>query len=189
MLPFFATFISLLIIQRLVELFWARRNYRSMMAAGGYEVGASHYPLVVGVHLLFFTLLVFEVLAGQRPLPSWWPIPAAVFMMAQVMRAWCLIALGKFWNTRIVVLPGAVPVTNGPYRWIRHPNYLVVCIELLTVPLMFGAYFTACLISLLNAGVMIIRIRAEERALAPMDYEAVMGKVSRFLPLKTKKIF
>jgi methyltransferase len=108
---------------------------------------------------------------------------AAVFVCAQLIRVWAISSLGTFWNTKIIVLPNVEVVRKGPYRFIKHPNYLVVSIELLVVPLMFGAYVTACLFTLLNVIMLSIRIPAEEKALRELtEYEGSFEKCNRFLP-------
>ena len=170
-------------LQRMAELAVAGRNARWAKAQGGYEVGRRHYPLLVAVHLLWFAGMAGEVVAGATP-PAWWPLPAALFLLAQILRYWCLRSLGPYWNTRIWVIPGREPVMRGPYRLSRHPNYLAVIVEILTLPLALGAYRTSAAASLLNWLVLFgVRIPAEERALSTATgYEGKMGEKSRLLP-------
>ncbi|OLN24259.1 isoprenylcysteine carboxyl methyltransferase [Domibacillus antri] len=151
--------------QRLVELFIAQRNEKWMRRQGAYEAGAEHYPLIVALHIGFFISLAAEVIIIERSLSPWWPILLSLFILAQAGRVWSLVSLGRFWNTKILILPGANVVRRGPYRWIRHPNYLVVATEILILPLLFQAYYTALIFSLLNGIVLVIRISVEEKAL------------------------
>ncbi|MDN4495177.1 isoprenylcysteine carboxyl methyltransferase family protein [Ureibacillus aquaedulcis] len=162
---FFVLFVSIVILQRIIEVIIARRNEKRMLAAGAYEAGASHYPIMIALHVGFFISLIIEVVVFERtisPLFIWLFI---LFFLVQVLRVWCLASLGPFWNTKIIILPGANVVKKGPYRLFRHPNYLVVCIEILLLPLMFQAYFTAICFTLLNFAMLAVRIPTEERAL------------------------
>ncbi|MDN4607822.1 isoprenylcysteine carboxyl methyltransferase family protein [Sporosarcina highlanderae] len=161
----FGIVISIVIVQRLFELLIARRNEKWMMSQGAFEAGATHYPIMVGMHILFFISLLVEVFFFNRQLSPIWTILLTFFLIAQVLRVWCLASLGKFWNTKIIVLPNAEVVRKGPYKWIRHPNYTIVATELLVLPLMFNAFFTAVLFTLLNCWMMTVRIPAEEKAL------------------------
>ncbi|WP_429844241.1 isoprenylcysteine carboxyl methyltransferase family protein [Brevibacillus sp. FIR094] len=165
MLLFFGFVMVAVVLQRLVELLVAVRNARYIRSKGGYEIGASHYKYIVLLHLLFFLSLIFEVVGkgNAMVLPSWWAIPFSLFLIAQGLRYWCIRSLGKRWNTRIFILPDEAPIKRGPYRFIRHPNYLVVTLELLLLPLTFSAVATALTFSLLNAWLLLrIRIPLEE---------------------------
>lgn len=161
----FAGVLVIVIMQRLVELFIAKRNEKWMKSQGAFEAGASHYPYMVAMHVLFFISLIMEVIVLDRDLSPIWPLFLAIFLLAQVLRVWCLSSLGKYWNTKIIVLPNAKVVRKGPYKWIRHPNYVIVATELIVLPLLFSAYFTAILFTLLNIWMMSVRIPAEEQAL------------------------
>ncbi|MCW2276681.1 isoprenylcysteine carboxyl methyltransferase family protein [Heliophilum fasciatum] len=157
----------LVIVQRLFELQIAQRHRTALLARGAYEVGQGHYPFFVLLHSLFFVSLVGEVTLWHRTSPAWWPFAAVMLAVAQGLRLWCIRSLGVFWNTRIIVLPGAALVKKGPYRYLRHPNYLVVIIELLVLPLLFGAYGTSLVFSLANLVLLLwVRIPMEEAALA-----------------------
>ena len=170
----FLLFIFIVILQRLTELVIAKRNEQKIRLKGGYEVGASHYPYMIALHVSFFLCLITEVFLFSRnisPLFFWLFI---LFSLTQLLRIWCLITLGPFWNTKIIVLPGANIVRKGPYQFIKHPNYLVVTIEILLLPLMFQAYFTAIIFSILNFIMLSIRIPVEEKALMDgTNYETV----------------
>jgi methyltransferase len=179
----FSILYSLLVVQRVVELWIARKNERLMKDKGAYEVGRSHYKYIVALHVLFFVSLFIEVHTVQRDVASWWFIPFASFIVAQCLRVWSIISLGYFWNTRIIILPGVNVVAKGPYRFMRHPNYVIVITEILVIPLIFQAYLTAILFTLLNAIVLSIRIPIEERALMEVtNYRDIFTEKSRFIP-------
>lgn len=157
--------ISIVILQRIIELMIAKRNEKWMKSEGAFEAGASHYPYMVAMHVFFFVALISEVLLLHRTISSIWPIWLTIFLAAQLLRIWCLASLGKFWNTKIIVLPNAQVVRKGPYKWLRHPNYVIVATELLVLPLLCNAIFTAVVFSLLNIWMMTVRIPTEEKAL------------------------
>jgi methyltransferase len=180
---FFIIVFALVILQRLIELVIARSNATYLRSLGGYEVDARHYKYIVILHLAFLSGLFIEVSFLRPPQPSWWGLSFSLFIIAQGMRVWCLASLGRFWNTRIFVLPGAKPVKKGPYLFLRHPNYLVVIAEILLLPISFGAYYTAVFASIFNALVLNRRIKAEESALAEVTmYNKEMDKVPRLMP-------
>jgi len=161
-----ALFLGFLIIQRLMELGLSARNAVRLRAQGAVEHGAAHFRWFVILHTLFPIALATEVLLlGARP-PYWALVWVAVWLLAQALRYAAIRALGDRWNVRILVVPGAPLVRHGPYRWLRHPNYLAVVLELLAAPLMFGAWRTALLFSFANLVLLRIRIRSEEQALA-----------------------
>lgn len=155
----------LVIAQRLVELAIARRNEMAMKAKGAYEVGASHYPYMIALHSSFFICLIAEVLYFDLTPSTLFPYMLMLFLLVQGLRIWCLASLGAYWNTKIIILSGTKVVAKGPYLFIRHPNYLVVCIEIALLPLMFGAYFTAIVFTVLNFIMLSVRIPQEEKAL------------------------
>ena len=150
-------------LQRGSELLLARRNTRVLLAAGAHEVGASHYPLIVILHVAWLATL--WLLAPGRPIV--WPL-IGLFALLQCARLWVLATLGARWTTRIIVLPGAPLVAGGPFRLLRHPNYAVVVAEIAVLPLAFGLWWIALVFSLLNALVLAVRIRAESEALSPL---------------------
>ena len=156
--------LAFVIIQRLVELLIAKRNEKSMLTKGAYEVGASHYKFMILLHASFFVSFLVEVVFFKSIFtPNYWLL--AVFLLLQLLRVWCLMSLGTFWNTRIIILPGAKVVEKGPYKFLRHPNYLVVCLEIAVLPLMFQAYVTAICFTILNLLMLSVRIPIEEKAL------------------------
>lgn len=152
----------LVALQRLAELVYARHNTRRLLAEGAHESGAGHYPLLVGLHALWLLSLAVFVPADRAP--DW--ILLGLFVVLQGLRVWVLTTLGRYWTTRIITLPGAPLVRRGPYRWLRHPNYVVVVGEIAVLPLAFGASEIAIVFSMANALVLWIRIGSEERALS-----------------------
>jgi methyltransferase len=150
----------LVTVQRLGELWLSNRNTRRLLAQGAREYGAEHYPLIVLVHAMW--LITLWWFAPDRAIHVLW---LAVFVLIEIARIWVLATLGRRWTTRIIVLPGAPLVRRGPYRLVNHPNYLVVICEIAILPLVFGLWLVAIIYSMLNATVLMIRIREEERAL------------------------
>jgi methyltransferase len=170
-------FLSLLVCERGAELLVSRRNARVALAAGGVETGRRAYAIMVVVHALFPVACASEVLLLRRPFPGALGLAAlTVAFAAQALRWWAIATLGWRWNTRIIVVPGASPVTGGPYRFLRHPNYLAVVLEMLSVPLTHGAWLTALIFSSLNAALLAVRIPAEERALGRPYAESFAGR-------------
>jgi methyltransferase len=160
-----AIFVAVIAAQRVGELALSARNARRVRSRGAREFGAAHFPLLVAVHVLFLTSLVCEVwFGGARPGGAW-PLWLALWLGAQALRYAAIRALGDRWNVRILVVPGTPLVQGGPYRFVRHPNYVAVAIELVAAPMVFGAWRTALAISALNAIALRIRIRAEDQAL------------------------
>ena len=152
--------LGLVTLQRLGELALARRNTRRLLARGAIEVASGHYGLIVAVHSAWLAGL-WLLAPGGIPHPIW----LAVFVALQAGRLWVLATLGERWTTRIIVLPGAPLVRRGPYRFVSHPNYLVVVGEIAALPLAFGLPAVALLFSVLNAAALAVRVRAEGVAL------------------------
>lgn len=163
------------IAQRIVELRIAKRNERELRARGAVEIGANHYAAIVALHILWFAGMLVEIILLSRAVSSFWIPLLILFLLAQGLRYWTLRSLGDRWNTRILVIPGARAVQRGPYRFLKHPNYVAVVTELATLPAMLGAYLTAVTASLINAVLLRLRIKAEERALREIGkgYEKV----------------
>lgn len=161
----FLIIITLVIVQRIIELIIAKRNEAIMLSKGAYEVGKEHYPYMIALHTFFFLSLMIEVMYFHLTTSVLFPILFSFFIIVQCIRVWCLTSLGQFWNTKIIILPGANVVKKGPYKFFRHPNYVVVSTEIVLLPLMFEAYFTAILFTLLNLAILSIRIPIEEKAL------------------------
>ena len=152
--------LALVTLQRLGELWLANRNTRRLLSQGAREHAPGHYPLIVAVHALWLATLWWFGL--DRPLDIFW---LAMFVIVEIARIWVLASLGPRWTTRIIVLPEAPLVRRGPYRFVNHPNYLVVIAEIVVLPLVFGLWPVALLFSALNAAALAIRIRAENAAL------------------------
>ncbi|GAB2927824.1 isoprenylcysteine carboxyl methyltransferase family protein [Nonomuraea fastidiosa] len=159
--------VGLVVLERLAELVVARRNLAWARARGGVEYGRGHYPFIVLLHVALLAAAPAEVWALHRPfLPALgWPMLALV-VLAQGLRWWCIRTLGHQWNTRVVVVPGLPLVDRGPYRWFRHPNYVAVVAEGIALPLVHTAWVTAVAFTAVNAALLAVRIRVEERALA-----------------------
>lgn len=152
--------IVLVALQRLGEMLHDRRNTRALLARGAHEAGARHYPLMVLLHAAW--LLVMFVLTAPNPVPQWpWLF---LFALCQVLRVWVLITLGPYWTTRVIVLDQAPPVASGPYRYFRHPNYLIVAFEIPALPLGLGMPLVALVFGLLNLALLAYRIRVENDA-------------------------
>ena len=163
--PWFPAFLAVVILQRVSELLLSRHNARRVIARGGREYGARHFPWLVCVHVLFIAGMAAEVLLlGTRPGASW-PVWLALWLAAQALRYAAIRSLGDRWNVRILVQPGAPLVRTGPYRYLNHPNYVAIVAELLAAPLVFGAWRTAIAASILNAFALRTRIRVENAAL------------------------
>ena len=178
----YALFIGLIGLERLFELWLSRRNARALFALGAVEAGGEQLKWMSLMHGAFLVSCVLEAWLLRRFFPGalgYLALGAAA--LAQGLRYWAVATLGPRWNVRVIVVPNQPPITNGPYRFVRHPNYLAVVIEVLAVPLVHGAWLTALSFSLLNALVLRARIRLEERALGP-SYQAAFACLPRFLP-------
>jgi len=181
LLPLYLGMVGLLAGERLVELVLSRRNAHRALARGAMEHGRGHYPAMVAFHALFLVAAASEALSHPAPPPAAALVAVAGVLLAQALRWWAVSALGDRWSTRILVVPGEPPVTLGPYRFLRHPNYLAVILEMACVPLAWGSWRTALAFSAGNALLLAIRIPSEERALGPAYAEALAGR-PRLLP-------
>lgn len=158
-------------VERLIELVISTRNARAAFARGGKEFGREHFPWMVALHTGLLAASFLEAWLLDRPFLPWlgWPMLALV-VLSQALRYWCITALGPQWNTRVIVVPGAGAVTRGPYRWLRHPNYIAVVVEGFALPLVFTSWITAIAFTVLNAVLLLgFRIPVEERALASLS--------------------
>jgi methyltransferase len=152
--------LALVTLQRLLELAWSRANAAWMRAGGGVEVGQGHYWPLIWAHVAWLAGMWW--LAPGRPVAAGW---LAVYLVLQVGRAWVLATLGRRWTTRVIVLPGAPLIRSGPYRWVDHPNYLVLAAEVAALPLVFGLWEYALAFTVLNAALLAVRLQAETAAL------------------------
>ncbi|PLS16295.1 hypothetical protein CVD28_17625 [Bacillus sp. M6-12] len=167
----FGGIIAIVCLQRFAELFIAKRNEKWMKQQGAIEFGTSHYRWMVAMHIGYFLSLIMEVSYLDTDLSPIWGLWLAIFLAAQAGRVWALSSLGRYWNTKIIVLPGANVVIKGPYKFIKHPNYLIVATEIIVMALLFNAFITAVLFTCLNIMMMRVRIPEEERALKSLtDY-------------------
>jgi methyltransferase len=180
-----------LAVERLFELRLSHRNAAWAFAQGAREVGRGHYPAMVVLHAGFLVACLAEAWFAERVFPgvAGW-VALAGLGLAQGLRVWAIGTLGRRWTTRVLVLPdttplgarGFGPITRGPYRFMRHPNYLAVIVEIACLPLVFGGYLTAVVFTVANAALLTVRIRDEERAQGP-EYVAAFAQRRRFLPV------
>ncbi|MCF6408280.1 isoprenylcysteine carboxyl methyltransferase family protein [Pseudalkalibacillus salsuginis] len=175
---------SFIIGQRLFELKIARRNEKEMKAKGAKEFAGDHYKWIVLLHTAFFISLASESYVRGFGVSFFFPLWFVLFIVLQSFRVWTIRSLGMFWNTKIIILPEAKVVKRGPFRYLRHPNYVVVTMEILIIPLMFNAYWTAVIFTVLNALLLrFVRIPAEEKALSlQSDYSDQFADTPRFFP-------
>ena len=153
-------------LERVAELVVSLRNARWSFSRGGVEYGKGHYPFMVLLHTGLLVGCVVEAIVADRPfIPALGWTMLAVVVLAQGLRWWCISVLGHQWNTRVIVVPGMPLVASGPYKWLRHPNYVAVVAEGIALPLVHTAWITATLFLLLNIPLLAVRIRAEEAAL------------------------
>lgn len=184
MIPFgaYLGFLVALGAERIVELIISARNTRWALARGGIEAGTGHYPVMAAFHTLFIVCCGAEAIIFRRVFPGalgW--IALAGALAAQGLRYWAVATLGRRWNTRVIALPDVPPVTSGPYRLMRHPNYLAVIMEMVCVPMIYGCWITAVTFSAGNAMLLGVRIRAEEAALG-QPYQQTFDSVPRLVP-------
>ena len=165
--------VALVLVVRLLELRVAKRHLAWARSRGGIEYGAGHYPVMVALHTALFVGCVVEVLVADPPFLPWlgWPM-LAVLAAAHALRWWCIATLGNQWNTRVVVVPGLPLQIRGPYRWLRHPNYVAVVAEGLALPLVHTNWVTATAFTLADLALLRVRIRVENRALASLARRA-----------------
>jgi methyltransferase len=163
----FVVLVALVAVERLAELLVSKRNAAWSLARGGVETGRGHYPVMVVLHTGFLVAMLAEAVVRRPVVPGWlaWSMLALV-LAAQGLRWWCIAVLGRRWNTRVIVVPGLPPVGAGPYRWVRHPNYVAVVVEGIALPLVHAGWMTAAVFTVANAALLTVRIRAENAALA-----------------------
>lgn len=209
----YAIVLLLIGVERIVELVVSNRAAKKALARGGHEVGKVHYRWMVLMHALLLpmcfleaawvrdglastwfglsgaldaSLMVSTLAMTTKPLwmHSTWVVSfAALVFLANALRYWAIVSLRGAWSTRVIVVPGASCARGGPYRWIRHPNYVAVVLEMAALPLLAGAWWTACVFSLCNACILFVRIRCEESLLVRhTDYDEAMANKPRWLP-------
>ena len=170
----FTALVALVGLERLAELVVSRRNAAWSLARGGVEHGRGHYPVMVALHSGFLIAMLVEAWVRRPEVP---PALAssmlALVLASQALRWWCIATLGPRWNTRVIVVPGMPPVTGGPYRLLRHPNYVAVVVEGMALPLVHSAWMTAVVFTVANAVLLTVRIRVEDAALATLPRSAV----------------
>jgi methyltransferase len=152
--------LAIVTLQRLGELWLSNRNTSRLLSQGAREHAPAHYPLIVAVHAGWLAAL--WLFAVGRPIDGFW---LGGFVLIELARIWVVASLGPRWTTRIIILPDAALVRRGPYRFIDHPNYAVVVAEIAVLPLVFGLWWIALIFSLLNAAILTVRVREENRAL------------------------
>lgn len=173
-----------LAVQRLFELRRSRANLERALERGGTEFGQRHFAVMKGLHGLFFVACALEIVLLARPFTALvgWPM-LALALVGQGLRYWAILTLGSAWNVRVILIPGQSLVATGPYRYVRHPNYLGVILEIFAVPLIHGAWITCLVFSGLNACLLWTRIRCEEAALAGQsNYDEELRNKPRFIP-------
>lgn len=156
-------------LERVAELVLSKRNAAWSLAHGGKETGRGHYLPMVVLHTGLLVAAVAEVWLLDRPFEWWGWIALAVVLLAQGLRWWCIATLGRQWNTRVIVVPGAGRVAGGPYRWLRHPNYVAVVLEGAALPLVHSAWITAVTFTVLNAILLKVRLSSENAALRELQ--------------------
>ena len=163
----YVALVLVVVSARLVELSVAQRHLAWARERGAVEFGAGHYPVMVLLHSAFLVACLVEVPLADRPFLPWlgWTM-LAVLVAAHVLRWWCIRSLGNQWNTRVLIVPGLSLVSRGPYRWLKHPNYVAVVAEIVALPLVHTAWVTALVFTLANAALLAVRIRVENQALA-----------------------
>lgn len=164
-MSYFAAFYIFLIIQRISELFLAKRNERATRKEGAVEYDREGYKYIVLLHTGFIISLLAEKILLDRELNSFSLLLFVIFILTQVLRYWALHSLGIYWNTRILVVPGLNLVKKGPYKYLKHPNYIAVITEIAVIPLIFSCYITSVVFTVLNAITLRRRIKIEEKAL------------------------
>jgi methyltransferase len=161
---YFIIFIILFIVQRLSELVIARRNEKWLLSQGAVQYGQEHYPFMIALHTLFIVSIITEYILRGKPAIDW--LFLVLFLFVLSFKFWALSSLGKYWNTKIYRVPGVYPVKKGPYKFLKHPNYMEVVLEIAIIPLVFHLYYTTIIFTLLNAAMLWVRIGVENKVWA-----------------------
>jgi methyltransferase len=174
----FTVLVALVALERLAELVVSKRNAAWSFERGGTESGRGHYPVMVVLHTGFLAAMLVEAWVRRPDVPASlaWSM-LVVVLASQGLRWWCIATLGHRWNTRVIVVPGLAPVTGGPYRLLRHPNYVAVVAEGIALPLVHAAWITALVFTVANAALLTVRIRVEDAALATLPGQLPRGAV------------
>lgn len=159
----FIIFISFVIFQRLLELALAKRNEKWARSKGAVEYGQKHYPFIVALHTLFIISMIAEYFYRGGSFNN---IIFLIFIFMILLKVWVIASLGKYWNTKILKIPGSAFIKKGPYKLFRHPNYFIVICEIIIIPMVFNLYITAIIFTFLNAAMLTVRIREEEKVWA-----------------------
>ena len=165
----YTVIVLLVAVERLAELVVSKRNTAWSFAQGGKEYGFSHYPVMVVLHTGLLAACLIEAHHRAEPPGALAWSMVGVVVLTQGLRWWCISTLGRQWNTRVIVVPGLMPVAGGPYRWISHPNYVAVVVEGIALPLAHAGWVTAAAFTVLNAVLLTVRIRVENAALATLE--------------------
>ncbi len=169
----FTVVVLLVGLERLAELVVSKRNAAWSFERGGVETGQGHFPFMVVLHTGFLVGALVEVWVLRPDPPAWLVVTMLVLAVAsQALRWWCITTLGQRWNTRVIIVPSLAPVTGGPYRYFSHPNYVAVVVEGVALPLIGGAWITALIFTVVNAGLLRVRLRVENEALASLPAAA-----------------
>jgi len=159
----FILFISFIILLRIAELLLSKRNEKWLLQNNAVEYGQKHYPFIVALHVFFLASLIVEYYA-QKP-PSYSLFFIGLYFILLAFKAWVIASLGKFWNTKIYHIANVPLIKKGPYKYFRHPNYIIVIAEIVVIPLAFHLYYTAFIFTMLNICMLFIRIKEEEKAM------------------------
>lgn len=165
---FFYFFIGFVVLQRVTELIIAKRNEKESKSLGGYEIDRNGYIPIVIMHTLFFISFFAEYYLLHKVINAFSVYLLIIFILTQILRYWAIITLGKKWNTRIIIIPGAKLVKSGPYRIFKHPNYVAVITEIAIIPLIFSCYYTSIIFTIFNAVILTRRIKIENTALGEL---------------------
>jgi len=163
----FVLFISFIILLRIGELILSKRNERWLLKNGAIEFGEKHYPYIVSLHILFFISLIFEY--SRQQTSSYNILLIIIYLLLVAFKAWVILSLGKFWNTKIYHIKNIPLIKKGPYKYFKHPNYVVVTAEIAVIPLAFHLYFTAIAFTLINMIMLYVRIKEENKVLQYCD--------------------
>ncbi|HCU20663.1 MAG: hypothetical protein A2X11_10815 [Bacteroidetes bacterium GWE2_42_24] len=159
----FILFISFVVLLRIGELLLSKSNEKWLLRNGAVEYGQKHYPFIVALHVLFIISVIFEY--SRQPNPTYSLFLIISYFVLLSLKAWVILSLGKFWNTRIYRIPDIPLINKGPFRYFKHPNYLIVIAEIAVIPLIFDLYYTAITFSMLNVIMLFTRVKNENKAL------------------------